>query len=253
MPRKKFDTLLTHITDNPPQLAVLIDPDKFNEELILLANQCNVLCFLVGGSRLEKGNLKHTVKRIKALSPLPVLLFPGDETQLSKEADGLLLLSLLSGRNPDYLIGKHVLAAQEIKKMHLPLLPTAYLLIGAQRQSSTQKVSKTSPLHPEKKELIINTALAAEQLGFKAVYLEAGSGSSHPISPVLIRAIKKTVSIPILVGGGIDSKAKVNKAIRAGANLLVIGNALEKNVHLLTEISSCFKTKKRISKKRNQA
>jgi putative glycerol-1-phosphate prenyltransferase len=164
-----------------------------------------------------------------------------------------LLLSLLSGRNPDYLIGKHVSAAREIKKIQLPVLPTAYLLIGAEGQSSTQKVSKTSPLHPEKKQLILNTALAAEQLGFKALYLEAGSGSSHPVSPGLIRAIKKTVQLPVFVGGGIDSMAKVNIAIRAGANLLVIGNALEKDVNLLTEISPCFETKKRNSKNRSKA
>jgi len=240
MPRKKFDSLFKKIADNTPRLAVLIDPDKFNEDLILLANKNKVFCFLIGGSQIEKGNLKKTVSRIKKLSSIPILLFPGDETQLSKEADGLLLLSLLSGRNPDYLIGKHVLAAQEIKKMRLPILSTAYLLIASKGQSSTEKVSKTLPLHPDKTNLIINTALAAEQLGFKAVYLEAGSGADQPISPALIRAIKKTVEIPVFVGGGIDSKSRVNKAIQAGANLVVIGNALEKNVHLLSEISGCF-------------
>ncbi len=253
MPRKKFDNLLKKIEDKTPRLAVLIDPDKFNEDLILLANKNNVFCFLIGGSQLENGNLKKTVSRIKKRSSIPILLFPGDETQLSKEADGLLLLSLLSGRNPDYLIGKHVLAAQEIKKMRLPILSTAYLLIASKGQSSTEKVSKTLPLHPDKTEVIINTALAAEQLGFKAVYLEAGSGANQPISPALIRAIKKTVDIPVLVGGGIDSKSRVNKAIKAGANLVVIGNALEKNVHLLSEISGCFGIMKRSAYKKRRA
>lgn len=248
MPRKKFDNLLKKIKDKAPRLAVLIDPDKFNKDLILLANKSNVLCFLIGGSRLEKGNLKQTVSGIKKISSIPILLFPGDETQLSKEADGLLLLSLLSGRNPDYLIGKHVLAAQEIKKMRLPILSTAYLLIASKGQSSTGRVSKTLPLDPDNSELILNTALAAEQLGFKAVYLEAGSGAEQPISPALIRAIKRTVDVPVLVGGGIDSKSRVNKAIQAGANLIVIGNALEKNVHLLSELSSCFKKKRTRSK-----
>jgi phosphoglycerol geranylgeranyltransferase len=250
MPRKKFDNLLKTITDNSSRLAVLIDPDKYNEELIVLANQNNVSCFLVGGSQLEQNNLDKVVKRIKALSALPIILFPGDETQLSKTADGLLLLSLLSGRNPDYLIGKHVRAAQRIKRMKLPLLPTAYLLIGSEGGSSTQKVSNTLPLHPGKQELILNTALAAEQLGFKAIYLEGGSGSKQPVSSKLIRALKRTVVIPVFVGGGIDSKARVNKAIKAGANIVVIGNALEKNVHLLTEISGCFEPVRPTNKKK---
>ncbi|MBL7902171.1 MAG: geranylgeranylglyceryl/heptaprenylglyceryl phosphate synthase [Bacteroidia bacterium] len=250
MPRKKFDKLIQQVEGKTPQLAVLIDPDKFNEALILMANRSRVSCFLIGGSQLNKGNLKHTVSRIKSLSSIPILLFPGDETQLSKEADGLLLLSLLSGRNPDYLIGKHVLAAREIKNMKLPVLSTAYLLIASKGQSSTQKVSKTKPLDPENTELILNTALAAEQLGFKAVYLEAGSGTKQPISAALIRAMKRTVQIPVFVGGGLDSKTKVNAAIRAGANLVVIGNALEKNIAFLNEISGCFEggASKRIKK-----
>jgi phosphoglycerol geranylgeranyltransferase len=250
MLRKKFDNLLKQISGNTAQLAVLIDPDKFNEELILLANESRAACFFVGGSQLEKNNLDKVVKRIKMLSALPIVLFPGDETQLSKKADGLLLISLLSGRNPEYLIGKHVRAAQHIKKMKLPVFPTAYLLIGSKGGSSTQKVSKTTPLHPDDQEMILNTALAAEQLGFKAVYLEAGSGSKQPVSSRLIRALKKTVGVPLLVGGGIDSKDKVNRAIKAGANVIVIGNALEKNVHLLREISGCFKTTAARIKKR---
>jgi phosphoglycerol geranylgeranyltransferase len=253
MPREKFDNLRKQIEDSTPRLAVLIDPDKFNEDLILLANKSNVLCFLIGGSQIEKGNLKKTVSRIKKCSSIPILLFPGDETQLSKEADGLLLLSLLSGRNPDYLIGKHVLAAQEIKKMRLPILSTAYLLIAPKGQSSTEKVSKTLPLHPDKTNIIINTALAAEQLGFKAVYLEAGSGTDQPIAPALIRSIKKTINIPVIVGGGIDSISRVNKAIQAGANMVVVGNALEKNVHLLSDMSRCFKTNPRPANKKSRA
>ncbi len=249
MLRKKFENLINQIVHKGPRLAVLIDPDKFNADLILLANTSYVTCFLIGGSRLESGNLKQTVRQIKQLSSLPILLFPGDETQLSREADGLLLLSLLSGRNPDYLIGKHVLAARQIKTMQLPVFPTAYLLIASGGQSSTQKVSNTLPLDPVNTISIVDTAIAAEQLGFKAIYLEAGSGTKQPISPVLIRAVKKAVSIPVLVGGGLDSVVKVKKAINAGANLIVIGNALEKNVHLLSEISSCFQKKR--SRKRN--
>jgi len=155
-----------------PLLAVLVDPDKYNAELISLANKNKVTCFLVGGSKLEKGDITKTIKAIKKISDIPVILFPGDETQLSKEADGLLLLSLLSGRNPDYLIEKHIRAAPMIKKMRLDYLSTAYLLIDGGRTSVTQQVTKTTPLDPSNVNYIISTALAAEQLGFKAIYLE---------------------------------------------------------------------------------
>jgi phosphoglycerol geranylgeranyltransferase len=222
------------------RLAVLIDPDKFNPELVRLAGAMKVSCFLVGGSKLEKGNIQTTVKAIKRISTLPVILFPGDETQLTKDADGLLLLSLLSGRNPDYLIEKHIAAAPSIKKMKLQYLSTAYLLIGGGKKSTTQSVTKTAPLDPADKKYIINTALAAQQLGFKALYLEAGSGATSTISADLLSKIKKEISIPVIVGGGIDSGEKTKVLIKAGANMIVVGNALEKNVYLLAEISSCF-------------
>lgn len=221
-------------------LAVLIDPDKYNPLLVQLANHSKVDCFLVGGSKIETGDISKTVAAIKKISKIPVILFPGDETQLTKEADGLLLLSLLSGRNPDYLIEKHIKAAPIIKRMKLNYLSTAYLLIDGGKQSTTQKVSKTKPLDPSNKVYIINTAIAAEQLGFKAVYLEAGSGAKTKVAGALIRDIKKQINLPIIVGGGIDSIKKTREAIVAGANMVVVGNALEKDVYLLTEISSVF-------------
>lgn len=237
----KFDVFIKKlITSKKPLLAVLIDPDKFNPQLITLANKTKVSCFLVGGSRLEKGDINKTVKAIKKVSTVPVIIFPGDETQLSKHADGLLLLSLLSGRNPDYLIGKHITAAPIIKKMQLPHLPTAYILINGGTVSQTQKVTNTQPLNPKNQTLIINTCLAAEQLGFKAIYLEAGSGANYSISPQLIKKIKKQILIPIIVGGGITSAKKTKQLLDSGANMLVVGNILEKNVYLLTEINNCL-------------
>lgn len=223
-----------------PLLAVLIDPDKYNADLIKLANKSKVTCFLVGGSKLETGDIHKTIKAIKKLSDIPVILFPGDESQLSKEADGLLLLSLLSGRNPDYLIEKHIRAAPLIKKMKLSYLSTAYLLIDGGRTSVTQEVTNTKPLDPANSQYIVNTAVAAEQLGFKAIYLEAGSGAKTSIAASLIKKIKKEITIPLIVGGGINSVEKIKGATKAGANMIVVGNALEKNVHLLTEISYCF-------------
>jgi phosphoglycerol geranylgeranyltransferase len=236
-----FKTFIKKIqSTDKPTLAVLIDPDKFNKDLILLANKNKVSCFLVGGSRLENGDVTKTVAAIKKISKIPVMLFPGDETQLCKEADGLLLLSLLSGRNPDYLIEKHITAAPIIKKMKLDYLSTAYLLIDGGRTSVTQQVTGTEPLDPKNPTYIVNTAIAAEQLGFKAIYLEAGSGASKIISTELIKKIKKQINIPLIVGGGIDSSDKMKQVIKAGANLIVVGNALEKNVNLLTELTTCF-------------
>lgn len=233
-----FTKKLTH--SKKPLLAVLIDPDKYNPELIKIADKSKVTCFLVGGSRLENGDIHRTILEIKKISKIPVILFPGDETQLSKQADGLLLLSLLSGRNPDYLIGKHISAAPVIKKMKLEHLPTAYLLIDGGHVSTTQRVTQTNALDPANTNYIINTALAAEQLGFKAIYLEAGSGAKTSVPVSLVKAIKKKITIPVIIGGGINSVAKTRAAIKSGANMLVIGNALEKNVYLLRDISTCF-------------
>lgn len=223
-----------------PLLAVLIDPDKFNPELIHLSVKSKVACFLVGGSTLSSGNIHTTIIAIKRISKLPVILFPGDESQLSGKADGLLLLSLLSGRNPDYLIEKHITAAPLIRKLKLEHLSTAYLLIDGGKISTTQKVTQTQSLDPNNKTYILHTALAAEQLGFKVIYLEAGSGAKKGVPAALVKTIKKQVQIPIILGGGIDSVAKAKAAIKTGANMLVIGNALEKNVYLLRDISSCF-------------
>lgn len=237
----KFNDLIKKIgSSKKPLLAVLIDPDKFNPELVRLANTAKVFCFLVGGSRLETGNSHKTVTAIKKISSIPVILFPGDETQLTAKADGLFLPSLLSGRNPDYLIGKQVIMAPIIRRLKLQSMPMAYLLIDDTNVSATQKITGTQPLPASDKNYIVNTAIAAEQLGFKLIYLEAGSGARTGVSTALIKQIKKQVALPVIVGGGIDSKQKAQRAIQSGANMIVVGNALEKNVYLLNDISSCF-------------
>lgn len=237
----KFPLLIKKLnTSKRPLFAVLIDPDKFNSDLIRLANICKVDCFLIGGSVLEKGDINKTILAIKKISAIPVVLFPGDETQLSKQADGLFLPSLLSGRNPDYLIGKQILMSPIIKRMKLQHLPMAYLLINGNRTSATQKVTNTPPLDAKNKKLILHTAMAAELLGFKLIYLEAGSGAKTSVPNALVKEIKKTVSIPVIVGGGIDSKAKMQNALKSGANMIVVGNALENNPNLLAELSACF-------------
>ena len=236
----KFSKLVKKLGSGKALLAVLIDPDKFTREVVLVANECSVDCFLVGGSKLHSGDTLKTVVAIKKMSKIPVVLFPGDETQLCAQADGLLLLSLLSGRNPDYLIEKHIRAAPLIKKMKLQHLSTAYLLIDGGRPSSTQMVTGTKPLDPSNSSYIINTAIAAEQLGFRALYLEAGSGAANSVNPRLLKQVKMNCSLPVIVGGGIDSPGKAMKAIKAGASMVVVGNALEKDAALLRDISSCF-------------
>lgn len=237
----KFKALLQKIgSAKKPLLAVLIDPDKFNPELVRIADPKKVSCFLVGGSRLHHGSSHATVKQIRRLSSIPVVLFPGDETQLTPAADGLLLPSLLSGRNPEYLIGKQVIMAPLIRKMKLEHVPMAYLLIDSGNISATRSVTATVPLSINHRSAIVHTALAAQQLGFKLLYLEAGSGASSSVPAALVRAVKKQVSLPVIVGGGIDSKQKMLRAVSSGANMIVVGNALEKNVYLLHELSACF-------------
>ncbi len=222
-------------------LAVLIDPDKFNPEVVRLANLNNVSFFLVGGSRLYKGDVSKTVRIIKTISHLPVILFPGDETQLCAEADGVFILSLLSGRNTEYLIDKLVRSAPRIKDLKLKTFPVAYILLDGGKASQTQKVTQTLPISLSNKEAILNTCLAAQMLGFKAIYLEAGSGAAKPIPSALISEIASLVKIPLLAGGGVNSSKIAQAFIKSGANVVVVGNALEKNVLLLNELSAVFK------------
>jgi phosphoglycerol geranylgeranyltransferase len=222
------------------QLVVLIDPDKFNPELIRLADKAKVSFFLVGGSELKKNNIQSIVARIKKLSHKPVIIFPGNEKQICKNADGLLMLSLISGRNPEFLIGKHVKAAPLIKKYNLKTWPVGYILVNGERISATQKVTKTKALKASDKRTVLNTALAGEMMGLKAIYLEAGSGAKKAVNSSLVKAVKKEIHIPLFVGGGIDTLAKAKQAVEAGADFIVVGNALEKNLYLLTEIEKAF-------------
>lgn len=220
------------------QLIILIDPDKYNPDLVDLANTCKVSYIFVGGSKLKLNNFGKTIKSIKSKTTIPVIIFPGDETQISKEADGLLMLSLLSGRNPDYLIGKHVIAAEKIKKSKLPVIPTGYILVKGGSVSTTQKVTQTKSLIHKKE--IVQTAIAGELLGKQLIYLEAGSGAKENINTSIITAVKKEISIPLIVGGGIDTVAKAKTILKSNPDYIVVGNALEKNIHLLKELNPLF-------------
>ena len=236
---KVYTKIINQIKEKTHLLAVLIDPDKFDINTIIQANKTADL-FLVGGSVLKNGELKKCITLIKKHTQLPIIIFPGDNNQLDNRADALLLLSLISGRNPDYLIGKHVEVARKIKQSKQEVIPTGYILVDGGKTSATQKVSKTKPIKNTDLKTIVDTAIAGELLGMKFIYLEAGSGAKQPLKQNLIKQVKQHISVPLLVGGGIDSKAKVESAKKAGATIIVIGNALEKNISLLNDIKNCF-------------
>lgn len=220
------------------KLIILIDPDKYNPELIKMADKHKVAYIFVGGSILKKNTFEKTIKSIKKITEIPVIIFPGDETQISKHADGILMLSLLSGRNAEYLIGKHVKAATKIKASNLKVIPTGYILIDGANKSTTQKITKTKPLTNKKE--IIETAIAGELLGKKLIYLEAGSGAKKIVYASIIKEVKKNISIPLIVGGGINSVLKVKDILLSNPDYLVIGNVLEKSPDLLIEIHKLF-------------
>jgi putative glycerol-1-phosphate prenyltransferase len=224
-------------------IAVLIDPDKVTDRVQLqhivdLASENCVDFFLVGGSLVTSANLSEVIAQIKQSVTLPVILFPGNAMQVEPSADGIFFLSLISGRNPELLIGQHVIAAPIIRNTRLEVLPTGYLLINSGRTTSVAYMSHTIPLPDDKYSLAACTALAGEMLGLKLIYLDAGSGAEKEISAKMISAVRKAVSVPLIVGGGINTPAKAEAALQAGADLIVIGNALEKEPNLLNDIAS---------------
>lgn len=221
------------------QLIILIDPDKYNPELVNMANRSRVAYIFFGGSSLKKNNFRNVLKDIKSKTSIPVIIFPGDEKQVSALADGILMLSLLSGRNAEYLIGKHVNAAAKIRATGLPVIPTAYILVDGGKPSTTQKVTKTTPLKYKKD--IINTVMAGELLGKKLIYLEAGSGAKKTLGKGLIQTVREHTSLPLVIGGGIDSLKKAALLIAAKPDYIVVGNALEKNPGFLTELNALIK------------
>lgn len=214
-------------------LAVLIDPDKMKVEAVsnftLKVNQSVATHIFVGGSEVDEGLTEKLVIEIKKHTKLPVVLFPGDIIQITDKADGILFLSLISGQNADYLIGKHIKAVSKLKNSNLEVIPTGYILIENGKETSVERVSQTKPLQRKNINLIIDTAKAGELLGMQLMYLEAGSGATHPIEPKIISKVKKELNIPIIVGGGIRTKNELELAYKAGADLVVVGTAFEKD------------------------
>jgi putative glycerol-1-phosphate prenyltransferase len=223
-------------------LSVLIDPDKSGDKhldkICAYSNEANIDFFFVGGSLITSGDLQRTVQGIKKRSSIPVVLFPGNHQQISEHADAILLLSLISGRNPDLLIGQHVTAAQRLKASELEIIPTGYLLIDGGTMTTVQYVSGTAPIPTDKVEIAAYTALAGEQLGMKLIFAEAGSGAKHHVPVEVIKAIKKEVNIPLIVGGGIRTPESAAAVFRAGANMVVVGNSFEKDPELIQDIAA---------------
>ena len=223
-------------------IAILIDPDKAHDHtqlqhLINLASENCVDYFFVGGSLITSTNLSDIIKQIKESANLPVILFPGNSVQIEPTADGILFLSLISGRNPELLIGQHVVAAPIIRNTKLEVIPTGYMLVSSGKITSVAYISNTTPIPDDKYSLAACTAMAGEMLGLQMMYMDAGSGAEKEISPRMISAVRKVIQTPLIVGGGINTPQKALTALEAGADMIVIGNALEKDPNMIIEIS----------------
>ena len=228
-----YDNILGAISERKKLLAVLIDPDKMTidmvSDFIKKVNQSIATHIFVGGSIVEDHVTGDLVSEIKAHTNLPIILFPGDVTQITNHADALLFLSLISGDNPEYLIGKHIRAISKLRDSNLEVIPTGYVLIENGKQTSVEKVTQTRPLSCHNIQKIIDTTKAGEFLGMQLIYLEAGSGALHPVPTEIINFVKQDLRIPLIVGGGIRSKTQLDEAYKAGANLVVIGTAFEED------------------------
>lgn len=225
-------------------LAVLIDPDKSSPadciKLAEMGTEAEVDLFFVGSSILMSDSFESIVEVLKRSSSIPVVIFPGNAMQISPTADAILFLSLISGRNPELLIGNHVLSAPLIKQSNLEAISTGYMLIDSGTPTSVSYMSNTFPIPHDKNDIAACTAMAGEMLGMKLIYMDAGSGAKYPVSTSMIRDVKKHLNVPVIVGGGIRSGEKAVELCNAGADVIVIGNAIEKDPAILLEIAAAI-------------
>jgi geranylgeranylglyceryl phosphate synthase family protein len=228
-------------------LAVLLDPDDFEptrlRHLLQLTQQHPIDFFLVGGSLVLTEHQAALIALLKAEAPqVPVLLFPSHALHVDPAADGILLLSLISGRNPDFLIGQHVVAAPRLRQSGLQVLPTGYMLVDSGRPTTASYISGTAPLPHDKPGIAAATAMAGEQLGLRLMYLDGGSGAQHPVSAAMISAVRQAVDTPLIVGGGLNTGEKVYAALAAGADMVVVGNHIERNPQFLADAVAATRT-----------
>ncbi|MCF6350701.1 MAG: geranylgeranylglyceryl/heptaprenylglyceryl phosphate synthase [Flavobacteriaceae bacterium] len=236
-----LDTINTAKINKEKLLAILLDPDKIELEnlpsIIKKIDKSSANLIFVGGSLLFKNVLDEFLKIVKQNTNLPVILFPGSAIQISNEADAILFLQLISGRNPEYLISNQVIAAPLLKQTNLEVISTGYLLIESGRETTASYISNTKPLPAHKPEIAVATALAGEYIGHKLIYLDGGSGALNPVSITLIKKVAKAINLPIIVGGGLKTKQQIDAVFNAGATVVVVGTAFEDDTTILKRIS----------------
>ncbi|MGE5356729.1 MAG: geranylgeranylglyceryl/heptaprenylglyceryl phosphate synthase [Deltaproteobacteria bacterium] len=239
-----YEGLVESKLSKKKKFAVLLDPDKARmkqfERTLKLAMESHVDYFFIGGSLIVTDMLDTTLEKIKNECHIPTVLFPGNSFQLSYKADALLFLSLISGRNPELLIGKHVVAAPYLKLSPLEILPTGYMLIDGGVPTTVTYMSNTNPIPANKPDIAASTALAGQFLGLKLIFMDAGSGAQNEVNKEMINAVSSTIEIPLIVGGGIRDAGKAYENAANGADLQVVGDAIEKNPEILPEIASAI-------------
>lgn len=232
-----YHTIREQQQEKQKAIAIVIDPDKVNREVLLMEisrieHEC-IRYIFVGGSLLSDDFSVRIINDLKAITNIPVISFPGNAMQINTSADAVLFLSLLSGRNPEYLIGQHVVSAPRLYASGIEVIPTGYILIDGGTVSSTSYISNTEPIPADKPDITACTAIAAEMLGMKLLYLEAGSGAKFPVASSTIEKVRNVTTIPIITGGGIKTPEDVSNAAIAGADIMVLGSVLEENFHRL--------------------
>jgi len=224
--------------------SILIDPDKQTErsllQIIEKAKLANVDLFFIGGSLLTNNSLDSCITIIKQNCKIPLVLFPGNAMQVNNKADGILFLSLISGRNPEMLIGNHVITAPILKESDIEVLSTGYMLIDSGKATTVSYMSNTTPIPHDKDDIAVCTAIAGEMLGLKMIYMDGGSGAINTVSEKMITSVAKNINIPLIIGGGINSAEEAKEKCNAGADIIVVGNAIEKNNKLIQEISDAI-------------
>lgn len=243
MPAEKgIYKLLTDARMGNKLLAVLIDPDKVNnrelDHLVELSMLAKVDLFFIGGSLVVNNQLDHCLRTIREKCDIPLVLFPGDSYQISYRADAILFLSLISGRNPELLIGKHVITAPYLKVSPLEIVPTGYMLIDGGVPTTVSYISNTNPIPSNKYDIAACTAMAGEMLGLKCLFMDAGSGARTPVAGEMIQAVRHAVDLPLIVGGGIRTPEQAYDNIRAGADVVVVGNAFEEDPSLVVSMAA---------------
>jgi len=240
-----YQSLLEKKTRGIKSFALLIDPDKVApgdmDNLLDKALAAGVDLFFVGGSLVVTDHLDDCILAIRARTDKPVVLFPGSPAQLSRHADALLYLSLISGRNPELLIGQHVLSAPFVRKSGLEIMSTGYMVVDGGAPTTVSYISNAAPIPHDKSDIALCTAMAGEMLGMKLIYIDAGSGARRPVSPEMIEAVARHIDIPLIVGGGIRNGEAARSACQAGADVVVVGNAIENDPELLFEIAAAVK------------